>query len=439
MSAGLAASSAATAGGFSIPDIGTRRTGMAAVIGRPDDPTAVYHNPAGLTLQHGTHVFIAMGYADIGTSFNLHPWDQQPDGSYRSNTYLGATPGANGYYAPVQPSSSIGVIPIIAISTEVIPDKLWIAASTYVSNATGASFSQSDVTRYNLIDGYVIAPQAGISAAYKVNDKLSIGASIAAMDIIVHAKTELYPVLANGANLSGIIGTNAVLSLDGNAWAPTWNAGVLITPIPRLTIGAAIIGNVNASLTGPVKLQYGTDAPNPSDSMQGIQHTNQYLPWTWQGGANFDLTPNIEIGAECRYYFYKNFTDQLTTLDGLLIRSLDTVKDYHDSVQVSGGVRFHDFIKGLDIMMGTHYDHVPAPPDTVTLSSPSFNHYGLHSGFRYAWDRYRVALTYTRYWYQVPTVTNSLTVPPSNFQGTGVNDILTASFEMAFGGSSHVQ
>ena len=188
-----------------------------------------------------------------------------------------------------------------------------------------------------------------------------------------------------------------------------------------------------------MKLAYGSDAPDPTDSMQGIQHTNQYLPWTWQGGANFDLTPNIEIGAECRYYFYKSFTDQLTALDGLLIRSLDTPKNYHDSVQVSGGIRFHDFIKGLDVMMGTHYDHVPAPPETVTLSAPSFNHFGLHSGFRYAWDRYRLALTYTRYWYQVPTVTDSLTTPPSNFQGTGVNDIVTASFEMAFGGSSHVQ
>src|SRR5687768_18428179 len=51
----------ARAGGFGIPEIGARRTAMAAVVGRPDEPTAVFHNPAGLSLLRGVHLYATMG------------------------------------------------------------------------------------------------------------------------------------------------------------------------------------------------------------------------------------------------------------------------------------------------------------------------------------------------------------------------------------------
>src|SRR5512143_1903693 len=86
----------ARAGGFGIPDIGVRRTGMGAVIGRPDEGAAIYHNPAGLVLQHGWHVYVSAALAVIRSSFQLHAWDQ-------SDRFLGTTPDADGYYAPVRP------------------------------------------------------------------------------------------------------------------------------------------------------------------------------------------------------------------------------------------------------------------------------------------------------------------------------------------------
>src|SRR3954471_20590356 len=77
--------SPAHAGGFGIPEIGVRRTAMATIIGRPDDPSAIYHNPGGLVLQHGLRLYVSMGLSLIDTEFRLKPWDQ-------SDRFLGAGP-----------------------------------------------------------------------------------------------------------------------------------------------------------------------------------------------------------------------------------------------------------------------------------------------------------------------------------------------------------
>ena len=70
-------------------------------------------------------------------------------------------------------------------------------------------------------------------------------------------------------------------------------------------------------------------------------------------------------------------------------------------------------------------------PRTVTLDQPSFSHYGLHSGARYAFGRYRVGASYIHYWYDIPTITDSITFPPSNIKGDGTNNIFSLSIEAA--------
>src|SRR5512147_521796 len=131
---GIAAAPApAHAGGFGIPEIGVRRTAMASIIGRPDDPSAIYHNPAGLVLQPGWQLYASFGLSLLDTEFRLAPWDQ-------SERFLGVSPESDGYYAAVQPSRALGVIPMIAATAEVLPGRLVLGAAVYVGNATGAAF-----------------------------------------------------------------------------------------------------------------------------------------------------------------------------------------------------------------------------------------------------------------------------------------------------------
>lgn len=420
----LALAGTARAGGFGIPEIGVRRTAMGAVIGRPDDPSALYHNPAGLVLADDWTVYVSAGLSVLSTQFELAPWDG-------SDKLLGVSADpATGYYKPVSPTRAFGVIPMIAVAGRVMP-RLHVGAAVFVGNATGAAFDANGVTRYHLIDGYVIAPQAVLGAAYQLTPTLALGATAGVIDLRVHGERDVFPIV-NGADLSSVVGTRPLLALDGEGWAPSWSIGAFGRPHPHVTWGAAVIGRVDATLTGPISVTYSNDAQAPG-TLYGRQSTNQLLPWTFQGGANVDVTPNLEIGGELRYWLYRQYTHQHTDVSGIfLVRTLDTEKDYHDSQEVTGGVRVHDLaaVPALDLMLGGQYDHSPAPPRTITLDSPSFSHYAIHSGARYTIGRYRLGASYIHYWYVVPTITDSITSPPSDIRGHGSNNIVTLSVEV---------
>ena len=164
----------------------------------------------------------------------------------------------------------------------------------------------------------------------------------------------------------------------------------------------------------------------------GQQTTQQMLPWTFQAGVNVDVTPNIEIGTELRYWLYRQYKNQHTDIVGIfLLRELDTEKDYHDSQEWTGGVRVHDLAAApkLDLMMGGQYDHSPAPPRSITLDSPSFSHFGCTPVRATRSVAIGSACSYIHYWYEVPTITDSITMPPSNIRGSGSNNIFTLSLE----------
>jgi long-subunit fatty acid transport protein len=423
----LALTGTASAGGFGIPEVGARRTGMGAVTGRPDAPDAVYHNPAGLALGEGVSVYTSFGLALLDASFQLQQWDQ-------SDRFVEQPVGPDGYYPSTSPTRAMGVIPMIAVAVEVLPKKLWLAGSVYVPNGTGAKFNENAVTKYHLIDGYTISPVGQLSVAYKLSPQVAVGAGLGVMNLRLKGQRDVYPII-NGADASQLLGSDARLELAGTAWEPTWNAGVLVAPIRGLTIGASVTGRVDAKMSGPIKLTYGQDAADPGGYAEARQETSQLLPWTFAAGANYDLTPNIEIGTEFRYWLYRQYDEQHTQIMGsFLIRELTTQKDYHDSWQISGGVRVHDLrrAKGFEFMLGGHSDHTPAPTKSLTLDQPTFSHLGLHSGIRYTRGRTRMSFTYLHYWYDVPEITDSMTGPPSNVRGDGQNRIFSTSIELMF-------
>src|SRR5262249_48142089 len=150
------------------------------------------------------------------------------------------------YYAPVKPTRAIGAIPMIAATGELIPDRLYIGVASYVGNATGAAFGEDAVTRYHLIDGYVVAPEVVGAVAYRFNDALSLGLTAGVIDFQVHGRRYVFPEV-DGADLSMLTGSKPELVLDGSGYAPTWTLGAFGRPHPRVTWGATVTGRVDAT------------------------------------------------------------------------------------------------------------------------------------------------------------------------------------------------
>ena len=411
----------AAAGGFGIPEVGVRRTAMATIVGRPDDASAIYHNPAGLILQPGVGIYTAFGLALLDVSLDVKPWPG-------SDELLGATPTADGYYPTIEPTRAFGVVPMLAVTGELIPNRLVIGGAAYVGNASGAAFEDDSVTRYHMIDGYVVAPQVVASAAYRIAPSLTLGATAGVAYVRVHQRREVWP---DSSFIQSAIGSHAELVLDGSGWAPTWTVGAFGQPHPKVTWGATLQGKISADLEGPVTETNSADAADPTDSMVGVANMTQLFPWAAFVGLSVDVSPNVEISGEGRYWLYRQYEKQRVEFRGLLIRELEVTKNYHDSFAVSAGVRVHDLsaAPNLELMAGAQFDRSPAPPETVTLDQPTFSHPAVHSGVRYRVGRYRLGASYLHYWYLVPDINTSTTSPPSNVRGRGANNIFTLSIE----------
>lgn len=417
----------AGAGGYVITEVGNRRTAMAAVVGRPDDASAVVHNPAGLALLTGTRLAVSIGGAAIRTRFRLAAW---PD----SSELLMVEPNEDGYYAPVGPNRAAAAVPFVAATAELWRGRVFAAVSAHVSNATGSAFDSDAVTRYHLIEGYLIVPVASVSLAYRFGDRGSVGLTAGRANPRLRARRNVYPRI-DGNDVSGIIGSSPLLSVDGSDWVTTWGVGALVWPTPRISIGGSLAARVDATLEGPLTLRYGSDAPDPQ-TLDGYHRTNYLIPWTAALGANADITPRIEIGLEARYWRYRDYQQQRSDVDGIfLVRELVVEKQLDDAYQVSGGVRVHGYsaLRGVELMAGAHYDTAPNPTRTLTLDQPSFDNVGVHAGARLQLGRYRAGLSYVHLHYRVPTVTDSITSPPSNFEGSGGTHLLTLSLEIGFG------
>lgn len=158
------------------------------------------------------------------------------------------------------------------------------------------------------------------------------------------------------------------------------------------------------------------------------------MPWTFTAGANIDVHPNVEVGTEFRYWLYRQYEKQHTDITGIfLVRELETIKYLSRLVPDQRRRSRARPVGGAAARSHARHeisDRTPAPSTSVTLDQPTFNHIGLHSACaRYGVGRMRFGLSYLRYWYDIPTVTASTTMPPSNFRGHGVNNIFTLSVE----------
>ena len=416
----------ARAGGFAVPEIGTRKTAMGAMIGRPDDLSAVYHNPAGLVLSPGTNLYLNTGLSLIETHLRMRPWTY-------SDAFIDTPPDAEGFYPEIKPSRAFAVIPMITASTNLWTERLTAAISLYVPNAAGAAFPEDEISRYHLVDSYVVAGYATLALAYRVAPWLSVGAGFNLIYMRLHARRFFFPVL-EGQRYDWMFGKNTELRIDGDDVTAGGTLGVLLQPHPSLSIGVVAISRSDIALEGPITLKLGPDSPGAGNVIEGHQSTSLVIPWTLQCGANWDIGRYVEIGAELRYYFYRDFKEQRTDIEGIdLLDELVTPKNYHDSWQVSGGVKLAlPPLRAVELMLGMHYDSTPAPDNTVSAETPTFNHIGFHTGARCRLGRYRLALTYARYFYIQRETSESLTNPPSNFRASGGNNIITLVLEAHF-------
>jgi len=402
----LLACGQARAGGSFMPDIGVRRLGMLAVVARPDDVTAIFHNPAGLTLQKGTHLYHSQSWflADL----KLRLYDSQ--GVLRPDH-------------EISPDWNVGAIPFLGVASDLGTERWRLAIAAYAPNAYGAALPKDEPTRYHATRALFLAPRVATAVAYEVTKKLSVAATVnLVISYLSAARMMNAAVLADPDRRFDPVeetrATDFEARMKGLGVAWSLDAGVLFHPTETFSIGAAFAGGSDVRMKGPISLTY-ADGTTESTT----QHTRTVIPFTLRAGFNWELAPDFELGMDVYYWHYQVLQEQRVTFDESLagMDGLVDPKNYGNSWDWNIGLLYH-LTDEWELMCGFQMDFTPIPSQAFSLDNPTRDLLGISAGAR--WDispHWKVGVALMQNWFDVANVQDSVSTPPSNAKGHGGN------------------
>lgn len=227
----VCAASAAHAAGFMLTEQSAGALGRAyAGVGVDGtDLSGVYYNPATMTLHPGTQIqagFVAVG---LDLAFEGH------DGTSAQNPV-----SENGQY-------NTQAIPHGYISHQ-LNDSMWVGLAMTVPFGMGTEYDDNWTWANRGISAEVLTFDFNPNVAWKVSDKLSLGAGMS----IQYAKADLKMkdnIIKSVPALGTVNG-----EVDADSWAWGFNIGLMWTPVENLRFGLSYRSKINHNADGDFTL-----------------------------------------------------------------------------------------------------------------------------------------------------------------------------------------
>ena len=315
--AGLACNSA-IAGGISLYEVGTPDVGLAAAgySARAQDAATVLTNPVGMVRLEGDQFMLGaqLLYADL--RFSIEPGTTPALGTGDGGNPVGWFPGGGLFYThSLSPDLKLGLAVTGNFGSAVKYDEGWVG-------------------RYRAQEGTLLGVSVLPSIATRVNEHLSLGASLNVM----------YGTLDNTVAVNNIIGADGSLSLEDTTWGVGVNLGLLYE-VDRGT-------RFGLTYTSPVKLNFAAQ-PQWSDLAPGLQallasrgllDARTDLGITVPQGVNaslyHELDPRWAVLSSVGWQQWSKFGEVEVGIDSNNPVGLSTALDFKDTWHLSGGAQY---------------------------------------------------------------------------------------------------
>jgi long-chain fatty acid transport protein len=379
---------AARAGGFASARFGGEH-------GHPttDNPTAIYYNPAGLALGHGTRVFVESLLVYRDASY-FRPesaiTNELADGESGTGTPADAV-GANSGEATV---TNMLVSPFLGVASDLGVENLGVGLALYAPFGGQASWDKNDafvddadypgavdgVARWSTMEGYIRELYLSAAGAYHIPDaNLSIGVSFNVIEESVNtirarnaAGTDDL-VAANGNILEG----RSLVDVSGTTFSA--GIGLIWQPIDELKLGLSYQSQPGFGETeqdGDLLLKLG----NGSSDVSHI-HFLQELPDIYRFGASYQAQSDLELRFSADYTRWSVFDKQCLVdaenpmsncaldgqggatddAEGVIV---DIWRDWKDTFGVRGGASYWIDPK-KELVAGLSFDSSAVPDYTI--------------------------------------------------------------------------
>ena len=268
--------SSAYAAGFQLTEQSSLGLGRAyagaGIVG--DDLSAVHYNAAGMTLLPGTQIQAGSVFIEVDAPFTA-------DDGWTNNGRLKGQAIPHGYI------------------THQINDQWWVGLGMTVPYGMGTEYGEYWQNSGKGNQSMIMTIDINPNLAYKVSDKLSIGAGLS----LQYAKAEL----GQTTDVPGMGKVDGVV--NGDSWSWGWNIGLMYQPTETLRFGLAYRSNVCHDAEGDMKR---TGQPGTMlGTMMGSERFDDFevrvrTPDTIMATATWEATDDLRLSGLIRWAKWSN-------------------------------------------------------------------------------------------------------------------------------------
>jgi long-chain fatty acid transport protein len=277
----------AQASGFQLREQSPTSQGnaFAGVSAGGQDISAMFFNPAGMTLYSGTQI-------DLGATL-IAPKAELSNAEGTRTSALAAFPAYSSISGPIAYSNSAkskvapSLYGMYSLSNDL---KLGLSVNAPFGFVT--EYDSDFVGRYHALKTDLKIIDVAPSLAYRINKEWSVGVAFVARyaDATLTNAVD-FGLLGFPNTVPGTLDGSA--KLTGNTWAYGYKAGLTFQPTDDLRIGLAYHGAMNMTLKGEIAFQYPGNTPAPL--MAGLQAKGFK---SGGGKAELDLPADTSLGFD---------------------------------------------------------------------------------------------------------------------------------------------
>ncbi|MEQ9503569.1 MAG: outer membrane protein transport protein [Deltaproteobacteria bacterium] len=365
--------------GFQVNEHSAPNTGRAsAVTATVDDPSAIFHNPAGLTQTEGTEF-------QGGVTFII------PRG-----TYNGPGNNPNGEVVTAEAESPVIPVPNAYVS-RALSSKAFVGFGFYLPYGLGIAWKNPDtwvgrtVAQELSLRTFFLTP----SIALKLSDMVSVAVGVSLVPATVYLKRVL------GATDNGQVlfptprySKEGTVEIAGSAFGVGANAGVQLTLIDNLKIGLALRSAVDLSFSGDADFQLPEEAAPEIRANFPDQggSANITLPHSVSFGIGW-VQDSLTLEASTQVTLWNSYDElRLNFETGRPTPSSASPRDWTVVPLFRVGGQY--LIDDLAVRAGLAYDVSPAPDETVDPTLPDNDRFIFSAGAGYDFGFLRADVAY---------------------------------------------
>jgi len=341
------------------PVHGARAAGMgAAFAGLADDPSAIMHNPAGLTQVKGTNIYSGVTALIPSAEYT------NPSGESEKTDF-------NVYYPPH-----------LYISSDFDMENVVLGLGIFSPfGIAGGSWSEDGLTRYISTESTITTISVNPTLAWQVTPKLSIGLGVYYLHSFNTAEKMIDQSMIGGAD------GKFSLDADGGGWG--YNLGILVAPFEKLSFGFAFRSKVSVDQTGDADLE--NIAPALQPLFGGSQYktkveTSVDFPETVTFGIAYKPIASLTLAFDAEWLNWSRFDHQ--TLDfenevpGAGFSDMTIELDWKDQWFFKFGLEY-ELNEKFAIRTGYAFIKTQVPDHTLSPAYPDEDGHNFCIGFGY--------------------------------------------------------